>query len=410
MNQQNQGPGVPSNVPMKRKRGRPRKEENVIHGVHKPENMLNFNQSAGIMNNSDSGMLGKMVTGVIEAAFNDGYLVNVKVADSDSFLRGVVFLPDQVTPVTAENDVAPHVQMIKRKDFPIPMPMPNPQANEVHVSLPTFHSIEPQIPAPFPGVRVLSPTEVHSGISVPPGISQAEHVNQSNSLKSDMECDKTVEQSDKLHHELDASTQVEESRADPRPASETMNLFPTIENTHNELRNEHQEFPSMSHLNELVHNEPNNSNIELNLVPVSAEPESMPSEQHNNKSVDIFAEKQTLPETHLQEDATKTRPVSIDTLSNVDNFSISNGKPSTGIANILDLVPNHAVETNQHESMQFEHIGQSHPSDINLSSEGCNFMEKNDPQNDVNKVDFDHPIEESLVDAVPSENQIGAGT
>ncbi|CAK8564366.1 unnamed protein product [Lathyrus sativus] len=400
MNQQNQGPGLPSNVPMKRKRGRPRKEENVIHGVHKPENMLNFNQSAGIMNNSDSGMLGKMVTGVIEASFSDGYLVNVKVADSDSFLRGVVFLPGQVTPVTAENDVAPHVQMIKRKDFPIPMSMPNPHTNEVHVSLPTLQSIEPHILTPFPGVHLLPPAEVHSGISVPPNISE-------------MECDKTVEQRDKLHHELDASTQVEEPSAEPRPASETMNLLPTIENTISELRNQHQEFPSVNHLNELVHNQPNNSNIELNLVPASAEPESMPSEQHNNKSVEIF-EKQTLPETDLHEYATKTKPVSIDTLSNVDNISNSNGKPSTSIANILELVPNHAVESNQPESMQFEQIGQSDPSDFKLSYEGCNFMEKSDPQNcsslgDVNKVDFGHPIDESLVDAVPSENQIGAG-
>ncbi|KAL5066285.1 hypothetical protein RYX36_028022 [Vicia faba] len=405
MNQQNQGAGVPSNVPMKRKRGRPRKEENVIHGVHKPENVLNFNQPAGIMNNPDCGMLGKMVTGVIEAAFNDGYLVNVKVADSDSFLRGVVFLPGQFTPVTAENDVAPHVQMIQRKEFPIPMsmpmPMPNPQTNEVHVTLPTLQPIQTQIPVHFPGVHVLPPTEVHSNISVP----EAEQVNQCNSLKPEMECEKMVE--------LDASTQVEESSADPRPASETMNLFPTIGNTNNELRNEQQVFPSENHLSELVHNEPNNSNIELNLVPVSAEPESMPSE-HNNKSVEIFGEKQTLPETDLQEDA-NTKPVSIDTLSNVDNISDSNGKPSSGIANILELVPNHAVETHQPESMQFEQIGQSDPSDIKLSSEGCNFMEKNDPQNfsshgDVNKVDFEHPIAESLVDAVPSENQIGAGT
>ncbi|XP_058750428.1 mitochondrial distribution and morphology protein 34-like [Vicia villosa] len=360
-------------------------------------------------------MLGKMVTGVIEAAFNDGYLVNVKVADSDSFLRGVVFLPGQVTPVTAENDVAPHIQMIKRKEFPIPMPMPNPRTNEVHVSLPTLQSIEPQIPAPFPGVHIL-PTEVHSGVSVPSGISEAEHVNQSNSLKPEMDRDKTVEQNDKLH-ELDASTQVEESSADPRPASETMNLFPTIENTNSELRNEQQVFPSVNHLNEFVHNEPNSSNIELNLVPVSAEPESMPSEQHNNKSVEVFMENQTLPETDLEKDATKTKPVSIDTMSNVDNISNSNGNTSTGIANIIDMVPNHAVETIQHESVQFEQIGQNHPSDIKLSPEGCNFMEKekSDPQNcsslgDVNKVDFDHPIAESLVDAVPSENQIGAGT
>jgi len=515
MNQQNQGLGVQSSVPTKRKRGRPRKEDNVVHGVQKPENVLNFNQTAGTTNNSDSGMLGKTVTGVIEATFNDGYLVNIKATDSDSFFRGVVFLPGQVMPISAENDVAPHVQMINRKDFPIPMPnsqtnevqvmpdteenvvvphvsqmikqmfaipkpnsqthevqlmpvtaendvaphvnqvinrkefpipmpnsqtnavqvmpdteendvvphfsqmikqmfaipKPNSQTNEVHGSLPPLQSIKPQIPVPLPGENVL-PTEVHSSISVPPGISEAGHVNQSSCLNSEMGCDKTVEQSDKLH-ELNASTQVEEPGAakESRPASETMNLFPTIENTDKQLRNE-QVSPSVNQLNELVHDYLNNSNIELNLVTVSAEPESMPSEQIS-KPVENFVEKQNLPETNVQEDA-KTTLVSIDTLSNVDNTPNSNGKPSTGIANILEMVPNQAVGTKQPESMQSEQVGQSDPYGNMLSSEGCNFMDKSDPQNfsslgDVNRVDFSHSTE-SLVDAGPSDNQIGAST
>jgi hypothetical protein len=227
-----------------------------------------------------------------------------------------------------------------------------------------------------------------------------------------MDCDKTVEQSDKLH-ELDASTQVEESGAakESRPASETMNLLPTIENTDKQLRNE-QVFPSVNQLNELVHDDPNNSNIELNLVTVSLEPESMPSEQIS-QPVENFVEKQNLPETNVQEDA-KTNLVSIDTFSNVENTPNSNGKPSTGIANILEMVPNQAVETKQPESMQSEQVGQSDPYGNKLSSEGCNFMDKLDPQNcsslgDVNRVDFNHPTE-SLVDAGPSDNQIGAGT
>ncbi|PNY13630.1 hypothetical protein L195_g010288 [Trifolium pratense] len=409
MNQQNQGSGgIPSNSPMKRKRGRPRKEENnVVHGVHKPENVLNFNQPVvSTATNSGSGMLGKTVTGVIEATFNDGFLVNVKAPDSDSFLRGVVFLPGQVNPVTAETDVAPHVQMISRKEFPIPMPMPNRQTSEVHSSLPSLQTMEP-IPVPFSGEHVL-PTEVHTtSISVPP----AEHVNQSSCLNSYTDCDKTVEQSDKLR-ELDASTQVQESSADARPASETMNLLPTIENTDKDLTNEQHVFSSENQLNELVHNEPNSSNVELNLASVSSEPQSMPSEQ-TIKSVENFAEKQNLPETDVQEDA-KTKLVSIETLSKVDDTSSSNGKPSTGIVNILEVVPSHAVETNQPELMQSEQINQSDPAGSKISSEGCDFTEKSDPQNcgsigDFNKVDFNCPTE-SLVDAVPSEKQIGADT
>jgi hypothetical protein len=406
MNQQNQGSGVPSNSPMKRKRGRPRKEENnIVHGVHKPENVFSFNQPAGIATNSDSGMLGKTVTGVIEASFKDGFLVNVKATDSDSFLRGVVFLPGQVNPVTAETDVAPHVQMINRKEFPIPMP--NPQTSEAHGSLPSLHTMEP-IPVPFSGEHVL-PTEVHTAsISVPPRISEAEHVNQLSCLNSETDCDKTVNQSDKLH-ELGVSTQVQESNADAKPASETMNLLPTIENTDKDLTNEHHVFSSENQLNEFVHNEPNSSNVELNLASVSAEPESMSSEPQTIKSVENFVEKQTLPETDEQEDE-NTKLVSIETLSKVDDTSSSNGKPSTDIANTtLEAVPSQAVETNQPEQ-----IGQSDPADSKLSSEGCEFIEKSDPQNcsslgDVNKVDFNCPTE-SLVDAVPSENQIGGDT
>ncbi|XP_004507694.1 uncharacterized protein [Cicer arietinum] len=420
MNQQNQGPSIPSNVPMKRKRGRPRKEENV---VHKSENVLNFNQPpTGQANGSDGVMLGKVVTGVIEASFNDGYLVNVKVAETDSFLRGVVFLPGQVIPVTAENDVAPHVQMIKRKEFPIPMVNPQVQAQttEVHGALTSLQPIGLQIQVPLHREHAL-PTEI---ISVPPGISEPEHVNQSSSLKSELECDKTVKQGDKLH-ELDVSTQVEKlgfrannggAEKESRPvASETMNLFPVTGNTDKELRTEQQVFPSVHQLNELVHDEPNSSNTELNLVPLCAEPESMQSEQ-TSKSVENFVEKQNLPETDSQEDA-NTKLLSIETLSKVDNNNLnSNGKPSTGIANILDAVPNHTVEISQPESMPSEQFVQSADlSDSKLASDqGCEFMEKSDSQNcsslgDINKVIFNHP-NQSFVDAVPSENQIGSGT
>jgi hypothetical protein len=289
--------------------------------------------------------------------------------------------------------------MINRKEFPIPMP--NPQTSEAHGSLPSLHTMEP-IPVPFSGEHVL-PTEVHTAsISVPPRISEAEHVNQLSCLNSETDCDKTVNQSDNLH-ELGASTQVQESNADAKPASETMNLLPTIENTDKDLTNEDHVFSSENQLNELVHNEPNSSNVELNLVSVSAEPESMSSEPQTIKSVENFVEKQTLPETDEQEDE-NTKLISIETLSKVDDTSSSNGKPSTDIANTtLEAVPSHAVETNQ-----------SDPADSKLSSEGCEFIEKSDPQNcsslgDVNKVDFNCPTE-SLVDAVPSENQIGGDT
>ncbi|CAN8325550.1 unnamed protein product [Cochlearia groenlandica] len=87
----------------KRKRGRPRKEESLpqqetTQAVPTPD------------------LVGKMVSGVVEGSFDAGYLLNVKVNDSDTKLRGLVFLPGRVTPITPENDVAPNVQMFTRED------------------------------------------------------------------------------------------------------------------------------------------------------------------------------------------------------------------------------------------------------------------------------------------------------
>ncbi|XP_010456356.1 PREDICTED: uncharacterized protein LOC104737793, partial [Camelina sativa] len=78
-------------------------------------------------------LVGKEVSGVVEGSFDAGYLLNVKVKDSDIKLRGLVFIPDRVKPVTPENDVAPLVRMYGREeiknnqtdqpDLPIGQPM-----------------------------------------------------------------------------------------------------------------------------------------------------------------------------------------------------------------------------------------------------------------------------------------------
>ncbi|KAK7359765.1 hypothetical protein VNO77_01730 [Canavalia gladiata] len=133
-----------STVPMKRKRGRPCKQESGVQGDNKPvipgsANSLNSNQTGSPTDECGDKMLGKVVACVIEGSFSAGYLVNVQVA-ADAFLRGVVFRPETVGPVTAESDVAPLVRMIKRKDTPIPffnpetqmhspIPMPSKQIN-----------------------------------------------------------------------------------------------------------------------------------------------------------------------------------------------------------------------------------------------------------------------------------------
>nr|XP_011459979.1 PREDICTED: uncharacterized protein LOC101295028 isoform X2 [Fragaria vesca subsp. vesca] len=112
-------------LPMKRKRGRPRKDENLVHGesmpaIPGPDSLKKNKQSAGTNDDAEGEMVGRVVSGVIEGSFDAGYLLNVKVEDTDTQLRGVVFLPGKFTPVTAANDVAPNVKMCRRKEVPIP--------------------------------------------------------------------------------------------------------------------------------------------------------------------------------------------------------------------------------------------------------------------------------------------------
>ncbi|KAJ0809898.1 hypothetical protein HanPI659440_Chr01g0020511 [Helianthus annuus] len=65
-------------------------------------------------------MVGQTVTGVVEATFDAGYLLAVRIGNSKITLRGAVFKPGHTAPVTPENDVAPHVEMIKRTEIPFP--------------------------------------------------------------------------------------------------------------------------------------------------------------------------------------------------------------------------------------------------------------------------------------------------
>ncbi|KAF1867079.1 hypothetical protein Lal_00049507 [Lupinus albus] len=436
MNQQNQGPGSASSVPMKRKRGRPRKEESVVQGENKPvmlgsDNVLNSYQTVGRNGDCDDEMVGKMVTGVVEGTFKSGYLLNVKVADTDAFLRGLVFLPGQVSPITAENDVAPHIQMIKRKEAPIPVQT---SQADIHGSVPSSvqcsskQPFQSQLHVPVSEEQVL-PTMIHYGNSVslesqpasatlpipdlsknqtsipcggiPQGMLEPRHENLSYSIMSKLECHKAIEQ-DEMLSELDASTQVKESSADERtkkdsqPASEHV---PTIVNTRQ------QAVVYVHKLNELIQQEPNTLAIELNQIPLTSDHESMPSEQIN-KSVHYFVEK---PKTNVLDD-TKT-VLAMDTLSKIDT-SNSNRIPSFDAANnILDVESNHdALEIFQPQSIPFEQISKSVPSESKHPSQGCNFQDKSEFHKcftfgDLNKVDVNQPTE-SLVNPLESENQI----
>ncbi|EOA17390.1 hypothetical protein CARUB_v10005684mg [Capsella rubella] len=93
----------------KRKRGRPRREDTTTP-------------------NPETNLLGKMVSGVLEGTFDAGYILNVKVKDSDIRFRGFLFNPRMVQQVTPETDLAPHLKMYGKGDN---------KSNETDQPLPT---------------------------------------------------------------------------------------------------------------------------------------------------------------------------------------------------------------------------------------------------------------------------------
>ncbi|KAK9268340.1 hypothetical protein L1049_000089 [Liquidambar formosana] len=129
MNQPDQGNDsvATANVPVKRKRGRPRKDKSLNRGENAPAppgfGGVNGNQPRQVepVEDANDVMVGQAVSGVVEAAFDAGYLLSVRVGNSDTTLRGVVFKAGRYVPVSAENDVAPNVQMIRRNEIHFPM-------------------------------------------------------------------------------------------------------------------------------------------------------------------------------------------------------------------------------------------------------------------------------------------------
>ncbi|KAF2549847.1 hypothetical protein F2Q68_00037255 [Brassica cretica] len=94
-------PPVANDLLAKRKRGRPRKDEQEIGRVTP---------------NLDVNLVGKTVSGVVAGSFDAEYILNVKVDDSDTKLRGIVFARGKVMPVTPSNDVSPNVKMFTKEE------------------------------------------------------------------------------------------------------------------------------------------------------------------------------------------------------------------------------------------------------------------------------------------------------
>ncbi|OVA06609.1 AT hook [Macleaya cordata] len=122
MSQENQTMNSASagNMPVKRKRGRPRKNESLIRGdkasatpitdAVKRNRYRKVDPKAG----TDDPMVGQVVSGVLDGSFDAGYLLTVRVGNTNRVLRGVVFEPHLTVPISGANDIAPQVKMLNR--------------------------------------------------------------------------------------------------------------------------------------------------------------------------------------------------------------------------------------------------------------------------------------------------------
>ncbi|MCL7041751.1 hypothetical protein MKW94_019363 [Papaver nudicaule] len=118
------------NVPVKRKRGRPRKNENVPREVKEnvsdsvPDVVKRNRRRRDRKASSVDPMVGQVVTGVLDGSFDAGYLLTVRVGDTNRILKGIVFEPRLSVPVSDANDIAPQVKMVKRIHVSLDKPAP----------------------------------------------------------------------------------------------------------------------------------------------------------------------------------------------------------------------------------------------------------------------------------------------
>lgn len=134
MNQQqvSKTPSSGLDLPIKRRRGRPRKDENMprnekrqtqtsispsqpplISSIQKPR-MVTMNHVG-----DNHNMVGQVVTGVIDGIFDAGYLISVRTGPNNTPLRGLIFQKGHFCPITPTNDVAPCIKMYRRENFQI---------------------------------------------------------------------------------------------------------------------------------------------------------------------------------------------------------------------------------------------------------------------------------------------------
>lgn len=118
--------------PPKRKKGRPPKNRALLPGGEsspspappKPDGRgRKPKQKNGdvVWPAVDSAYVGQQVHGVLDGSFDAGYLLTVRVGNTQTVLRGAVFEPSLSIPISESNDIAPHVKFVSRGDLPLPL-------------------------------------------------------------------------------------------------------------------------------------------------------------------------------------------------------------------------------------------------------------------------------------------------
>lgn len=144
------GTSVGDLVPPKRKQGRPRKnhallplgEKSAIPQKPDGRGRKPRRKKCDLTWPTDSCFIGQQVHGVLDGSFDAGYLLTVRVGDSQTVLRGVVFEPSLSVSISKSNDIAPDVKFSWRNELILP-----PLHQPVALTSPVVSSPVPQLPA-----------------------------------------------------------------------------------------------------------------------------------------------------------------------------------------------------------------------------------------------------------------------
>ncbi|XP_008226967.1 PREDICTED: uncharacterized protein LOC103326513 [Prunus mume] len=138
------------NIPVQRKRGRPRKHpqpNNSGHnaasiGINSPPPTAPPGFERRVVRTTDV-RVGSVVCGFIDAEFDGGYMLTVRGDNFHTTLKGVLYKPGSYPHVSAENGVGLGDPMIRRNEVP-----------DVHGSSTCVPSARPPLPPPSNGSTV----------------------------------------------------------------------------------------------------------------------------------------------------------------------------------------------------------------------------------------------------------------